>query len=358
MKNDKLKLTIPWEEIDEQAQKKIQSALEIKSLKKLAIMPDVHGFYDLPIGSVALLDGQIWPGAVGYDIGCGMCHINTKTDIRNIPSLEDVFKNVKKYIPVGFTENDKPRTDVDKFPNASKIAAIQDAVRYKASMQLGTLGGGNHFIEIGLNSLNQIGITIHSGSRRPGWLIADYWMRVSNGPVDINSEIGKAYYTDMQWALNFALMNRKIMMQKCLNALHLGKIDNYEMVNENHNHATITKDGVIHRKGATPAEIGQVGIIPINMRDGVYITNGLGNEEYLSSASHGAGRVMSRKKARETFNLEQLENEMCHIITPELDNLLDEAPESYKDESYVIGKQKGVTISIRDHFEPVVVLKG
>lgn len=200
MIDKKLKLTVPWDEIDEKAKLQIKNALSVLSLSDLAIMRDVHGGYDLPIGAVAVLDNEIWPGAVGYDIGCGMCHINTGKKINEIPDLMDVFARMQNLIPVGFRENLKPRNDFEKFPNASKIAAIREAINYKAGLQLGTLGGGNHFIEIGVNSEGQIGITIHSGSRRPGWLIADYWMKVSGGPTSIDDYIGEAYYKDMQWA--------------------------------------------------------------------------------------------------------------------------------------------------------------
>lgn len=357
---NKLKLTIPWEEIEEGAQDQIIEALTLPFLEELVILPDVHQGYDLPIGSVALLDNHIWAGAVGYDIGCGMCHINTKINVEKIPPGNTVYDRITDMVPTGFTERKTLDKSVTKFPNASEIVAVADAVRYKAASQLGTLGGGNHFIEVGYNKNHEVGITIHSGSRRPGWLIADYHMRVTQGPVETRSKKGMAYFTDMNWALEYALENRSVMMEKCLFALGIKDTKPLmkTMINENHNHAEMREDGVLHRKGATPALKGQLGIIPANMRDGVWITKGLGNEDFLSSASHGAGRAMSRCAARKTLDSIQFQFDMLGIETPNLKDLLDEAPEAYKDIHKVIAIQDGVLVEVIDHFKPLVVVKG
>lgn len=360
--DNRLKLTIPENNIEIGALEQIVDALSYPYLKSLAIMPDVHSGYDLPIGGVALLDGYIWPGAVGYDIGCGMCHINTRRDVSEFPDMVEVYNRIINQVPVGFSVHSVPISIPFKFPNASNYGVVNDAVVHKAAIQLGTLGGGNHFIEIGVNSENEVGITIHSGSRRAGWLIGDFYMRMTEGPVEITSEIGKAYLKDMQWALDFALENRKQMMIKCLISLGISKneINIYldSMINENHNHAEITEDGVLHRKGATPAKKGQLGIIPANMRDGVWITEGLGNKEFLESASHGAGRIMSRGKARKVVDFDNFVKDMNGIVVPVLDSLIDEAPAAYKNINDVLDAQDGVLINIIDHFSPILVVKG
>lgn len=356
--DDRLRLTIPIEDIDPEAARQINTVLELPFLKTLAIMPDVHKGYDLPIGGVALLDGHIWPGAVGYDIGCGMCHINTGKTVGELPDMEAVFERILKMIPVGSATHGQPTKDFAKFPNGSGYAAVSDAICHKASIQLGTLGGGNHFIEIGINENDVIGITIHSGSRRPGWLIGDFYMKLTGGPVRLESDAARAYIADMNWALRFALDNRSAMMRRCLQALGLDVELMDNMVNENHNHADITPQGVLHRKGATPADNGQVGIIPANMRDGVWITKGLGNTDFLSSASHGAGRTMSRAKARKSLDTEKFAGQMDGIISPSLEKLIDEAPGAYKDINKVIAAQDGIVVDIIDHFRPLVVVKG
>lgn len=356
--DDRLRLTIPIEEIDPGSVRQINAALELPFLKTLAIMPDVHKGYELPIGGVALLDDHIWPGAVGYDIGCGMCHINTGKTAGELPDMDVVFKRIIKMIPVGSAVREHPVKKFVEFPNGSGYAVVEDAICHKASIQIGTLGGGNHFIEIGVNKKGIIGITIHSGSRRPGWLIGDFYMKLTGGPVRLDSDAARAYIADMNWALQFALDNRSVMMNRCLQALGLSDELMNSMVNENHNHAVIMPQGVLHRKGATPADNGQIGIIPANMRDGVWITRGLGNTEFLSSASHGAGRTMSRNKARKSLDCVEFADQMNGIISPPLEKLIDEAPRAYKDINKVIAAQDGIVVDVIDHFRPLVVVKG
>jgi len=234
-------------------------------------------------------------------------------------------------------------------------------------VQLGTLGGGNHFIELGKNRVGNLCITIHSGSRNPGHSIATYYMRLSknidknlpNGFLNLDGEIGQAYLKDMEFAQDYALENRKIMMKKVLDILGLSW-NQYKrkMVNENHNHAIVTEDGVLHRKGATPADKGQIGIIPGNMKDGVYVTIGLGNEEYLSSASHGAGRTMSRTKIKEMVTLSDFCDSMVGIIAKVEKSTIDESCFAYKDLDVVIGMQEGIVIDIVDKVKPLVNVKG
>lgn len=238
----------------------------------------------------------------------------------------------------------------------------------KMCKQLGTLGGGNHFIEIGENKSNEIGITIHSGSRNPGHTIGGYYMNLAKkegtkfgkglGLFHIKSELGKAYYTDMLWAQEYALQNRKIMINKILECLKIHDYNTTELINENHNHAIIKNNNVLHRKGATPAEKDQLGIIPSNQRDGVYITRGLGNDEYLNSASHGAGRCKSRKKAKKDITMQDFEKQMKGIVCKINNDVLDEAPDAYKNINEVLAAQDGILVDVIDHFKPIIVVKG
>jgi tRNA-splicing ligase RtcB (3'-phosphate/5'-hydroxy nucleic acid ligase) len=359
MIHDKLKLTLPWDEIEEGAQKQIKDTLRMPSLEMLAIMPDVHQGYDLPIGGVALLRDYIWPGATGYDIGCGMIHYNTKLPLDIFSDMEVVYDRLADLIPVGFSKQKYPYELNTLFTNAAGDENLKSIVDNKAGWQLGTLGGGNHFIEIGVNDRDEVGITIHSGSRGAGWAIGDYYMKRCDGPIPVTSILGKAYVEDMKWALDYALDNRKLMMIQCCKALELRDFNYLEWVNENHNHAEVNIDGtVLYRKGATPAEEGKLGIIPANMRDGVWITKGLGNEEFLCSASHGAGRKLSRTKARETVDTVEFFEDMIGVITPSLDKLTDESPHAYKDITDVLNRQDGLLVDVIDHFKPLLVLKG
>jgi tRNA-splicing ligase RtcB len=184
-------------------------------------------------------------------------------------------------------------------------------------------------------------------------------------PVD--SALGQAYLADMRWALDFALENRRYMLEQALLALGFGTAERAALmnspvfINETHNHALIVGRSsrlVLHRKGATPAEKGQLGVIPANQRDGVYITVGLGNDEYLSSASHGAGRRFSRKAAAKRGDVNELRKLMKGIVCRTDAAILDEAPWAYKDIGPVLLAQEGIVVEIADHFKPVVVLKG
>jgi tRNA-splicing ligase RtcB len=169
----------------------------------------------------------------------------------------------------------------------------------------------------------------------------------------------------MNFALEYALENRLTMMKEILKILgfterEIQKLIKKKLINENHNHAVITEEGILHRKGATPAEEGQYGIIPANMRDGVYVTVGLGNKEFLSSASHGAGRVLSRRKAKEMIDLKEFKKvmEMADIVANVSEKTKDEAPFAYKDINKVIQAQEGVVIKVVDVVKPVINIKG
>lgn len=375
MQDSRLKLTVTPQEIETEAWNQIKNALNNPNLITLAIMPDIHTGYDLPIGGVALIQDHIWPGAVGYDIGCGMSHINTglspeKLGLMDKKDKKKLYKSILRAIPVGLSLRKEPIKNFQPFPNACNKNSVKEQVNAKAAKQLGTLGGGNHFIEIGLNSRDQIGITIHSGSRNPGHTIGDHYMKLAqvqgkkfgnSHMFPLGTQYGENYITDMKWAEKYALTNRKIIMQEILKILNLNTQNHLkQMINENHNHAIIDSDKnrVLHRKGATPADLDQLGIIPSNQRDGVYITRGLGNEEFLSSASHGAGRRLSRKKAKKQLSLQDFQKQMGEIVCKTEQKILDEAPESYKDIKTVLAEQEGVLVQVLDHFRPLIVVKG
>jgi Uncharacterized conserved protein len=368
MDHPKLQLTLPWEDLELSCQQQIIKVLALPELELLAIMPDAHTGYDLCIGGVALLRGAVSPSFVGYDIGCGMCHVNTGLGLRGLglekpEQREALFRRIQETVPAGLGK----KQGVDSglvFTSASRDKGLEKKVEPSVKTQLGTLGSGNHFLEIGVNPKGEVGVTLHSGSRRAGYDIASWYMRKGR-LLKLSSELGQAYMADMHWALDFALENRRVMLRKCLECMGLAAHDIRKllapgvMINETHNHAAMRgKNSVLHRKGATPAEAGQTGIIPANQKDGVWITRGLGNEAFLCSASHGAGRLLSRKAASHKGSVADMQRAMKGIVCRTDKGVLDEGPWAYKSIKEVLAAQDGVLVDITDHFKPVIVLKG
>lgn len=373
-KLEKLSTLIPIHLLEQGAQQQIYDALALDFLIKLAVMPDCHTGYTLPIGGVALLDSVISPEYVGYDIGCGMCYVVTdhlaSKFFKNKKAKIHFLKMIYELIPVGFNPREQP-LDYHDFKSASGDKDLNKKVEDRLYIQLATLGGGNHFIEIGVNQEGYLTVTIHSGSRNIGHSIASHYMKLSKrvdmdlprGFLHLDGEAGQQYLQDMNFALQYALDNRKGMMKEILNLMGYGTsatntLINEKMVNENHNHAVLQDNLVLHRKGATPADKGQIGIIPGSMLTGVYITEGLGNEEYLSSASHGAGRKMSRKKAKASIELSRVKEQMRGIVANINNSMKDEAPDAYKNIKDVIAAQEKIVINTIDHAKPLIVAKG
>lgn len=334
-----------------------------------ALMPDVHTGYVLPIGGVVATKDTIYPAFVGYDIGCGVCTLPIDLSASALAGNPKKYKAlVEGAVPVGFTSHNEPYNlqDLDR-----RIGRAPESIRDIAEShlnQVGTLGGGNHFIELGISrETGRVHVSIHSGSRGLGAKVAEKYMKLSGGegvnPIDAKSELGREYIIAMNYCLRWALFNRMMMIKQVTDALEIELNLNHqwpEFINRNHNHAEL-KDGLwIHRKGATHAEDGMYGVIPANMRDGVFIVRGKGNDASLSSSSHGAGRVLSRSKAKKTISLEQFQDMMGHI-NPEGftidEKRIDESPAAYKDIHEVMANQSDL-IDVIDHIKPIVNVKG
>jgi tRNA-splicing ligase RtcB len=370
-KTDKLTTLIPLEQIEPGALKQIFDNLADERLLKMAIMPDVHKGYDLPIGGVALVDRHVSPSYVGYDIGCGMCAINTGILVTDLfpdeRSKKELFALIFKHIPVGLGGRREKRP-FRTFESEVNDPAFTTKVSKGVQTQLGTLGSGNHFIEISEGEGGLCWVSIHSGSRNVGHTVGSWYMsktkKLHDKFLSIESGLGQSYLRDMEYCLEFALENRRRMISDLLALMEISdheinRLIKKVMINENHNHAIVRGDGtVLHRKGATPADKKQPGIIPANMRDGIYVTEGLGNETYLSSASHGAGRVMSRNEANRKLRLEDFREAMQGIVARVDKGTLDEAPFAYKEIEGVIAAQDGVVIKVRDHLQPIINIKG
>ncbi|NCB82406.1 MAG: RtcB family protein [Bacilli bacterium] len=389
------------EMIDSIALEQFENAMSLTCNVQGALMPDAHAGYTLPIGAVIKSKQMVFPSYVGYDIGCGMCAVKldiAKEDIE----YERLKKEIIKAIPLGMSRHQtkQPYVPLTCTPKAQEMF---DEI---GAYQLGTLGGGNHFIELGSGNDGKVWIVIHSGSRGFGKNIAEYYMKLaamSHVPTDewreafekshvdfkkhnpekyemalsaylekqkasmakthlekhvgfsITSTEGKEYLLDMECALAFALENRKRMIDSIVSLL--GNPQELLFINRNHNHAEIKEEFVIHRKGATHAEEGMLGVIPGNMRDGSFIVKGKGNEASLCSSSHGAGRVLSRNQAFLALNVDQFHNDMQGICTNHTDKMLDESPRAYKDIFEVMALQEEL-VDVIDHVKPFLNIKG
>jgi len=412
MKNSK-KTKIYAEALEKTALEQFEEAMSIECNVQGALMPDAHTGYTLPIGAVIKSKEMVFPSYVGYDIGCGMCALKVNVHKEEL-DLQKLRDRILELIPIG-VERHATKGLVPWDKNASDT--LKNNLEKTGKYQIGSLGGGNHFIEIGeadfdpeIDQSGETWIVIHSGSRGVGHKTAEMYMKLAASEnidenelereffanhkdlfkynkarydievekyvlkeklistknieghfgFDINSAFGKQYITDMNLCLEYALENRKTMMANILSAIfeQVGIRDIGELINRNHNHAEIDSDGyVIHRKGATHAEDGMLGVIPGNMRDGSFIVKGKGNEDSMNSSSHGAGRVLSRKKAKEQISLSKFHGDMVGIISNHTDETVDEAPDAYKNIFEVMELQKDL-VEVIDHCKPYLNIKG
>ena len=340
----------------------------------VAIMPDAHFGVGVSIGTVFASDSVIIPNAVGVDIGCGMCAARTPYKYIPIEQIKEIMGKIRELIPVGFEHRKEPGA-LDLLPKNQPDDPILNA-EYKSSLtQLGTLGGGNHFIEIQKDSEGYIWVMIHSGSRNLGLKVAQYYndiaekqhhSEVNLAHLDLNTSYADSYIAAMNYCVEFALVNRKLMMFNAMHAFRevLGGFDTMDFHNIAHNYAVIEdhfgKSVYVHRKGATSAKQGQIGIIPGSQGTKSYIVCGKGNKDSFESCSHGAGRTLSRTAARNNLNLEEeIENlnkkGIVHAIRRKQD--LDEAPSAYKDIDVVMRNQIDL-VDIVKELTPVAVIKG
>jgi tRNA-splicing ligase RtcB len=317
---------------------------------------------------VVATDSVIVPAWVGYDIGCGMCAVPTtfkKSEVADKSAA--IFAQIYKLVPVGFAHNQHPVTW--NVQDVARTEFMQETFAAGGERQLGTLGGGNHFIEIGYDETDQVWIIIHSGSRNLGHKTATHYMKLASGDGKAReghfgfltwSESGSDYIADLNFCLRFALQNRLMILNRVVQSIQqyvTGADLPGGLINRNHNHAEL-KDGLwIHRKGATQAEAGMLGVIPGNMRDGSFIVEGKGNPDALWSSSHGAGRVMGRKEAQRSLDMGDFAFQMLGITAKVDAETLDESPFAYKDIFEVMRLQSGL-VKILHHIKPIINIKG
>lgn len=369
-------------DVEEGAMKQIKNIANFPfAFHHIAIMPDAHEGYGMPIGGVMAAKNVVVPNAVGVDIGCGVCAQKTSLANIDIDTIKSIMADIRKQIPLGFKKHERGQ-DENLMPELKDInnSCIKREWN-NAKRSLGTLGGGNHFIEIQKSSDGRIWIMLHSGSRNLGKQVAAYYNKIaiySNRKkgyeelikqelafLEIDSEEGKKYLNEMRFCVDYALANRKLMMERIKRAFekNIKKIEWHDFINIAHNYASFEthfgEDAIVHRKGATQAKIGQTGIIPGSQGTKSYIVEGLGNPESFESCSHGAGRKMGRNEAIRKLNLkEEIEKlnkkGIVHAIRNRKD--LDEASGAYKDISEVMENQKDL-VKIILELTPLAVIK-
>ena len=373
--------------VEESAMRQIENLTTLPFLfHHLAIMPDVHAGMGMPIGGVLACKDAVIPNAVGVDIGCGMCAVKTNWKVSDIPVeviRKKVMKGIRERIPLGM-DHHKEAQDEKYLPEGYDIDKLevvklrQHSIRY----EVGTLGGGNHFIELQKDEEDTLWIMIHSGSRNLGKQVGDFynkiaatlnerWYSVVSPDIRLpflareTREFGK-YWNEMKYCIDFALCNRKLMMERIEEVLAdtLNGIEFEPMINIAHNYAAMEnhfgQNVIVHRKGATLAREGVIGIIPGSQGTASYIVEGLGNPDSFCSCSHGAGRVMSRTMAIKTLDMhqevEQLEAKgIVHAIRSQED--MQEASGAYKDIEEVIANEADL-VRVKTRLLPVAVIKG
>ncbi len=362
--------------------------------KHMAVMPDVHLGKGSTIGSVIPTKGAIIPAAVGVDIGCGMIAARTSLVAADLPdNLFGLRSAIEKAVPHGKTFGRRDQGAWEHVPNAADQAWSAMAGRFKAitdkypklektnnRAHLGTLGGGNHFIEVCLDEVNRVWFMLHSGSRGVGNAIgnlfielaqADMRQHIANLPDRSLAyfEEGSRHYDDyveaVGWAQDFARQNRELMMQAVIatarQVIRKPFEANLEAVNCHHNYVQkeqhFGEEILVTRKGAVSAQKGQLGIIPGSMGAKSFIVRGLGNEEAFCSCSHGAGRTMSRTQAKKQFTVEDQKRATAHVECRKDKDVIDEIPMAYKDIDAVMHAQREL-VEVVHTLRQVVCVKG
>lgn len=387
--SDKIISFIPPESIEAEALKQIENTSSVPFLfHHVAVMPDTHYGKGSTVGTVLPTQGAIIPAAVGVDIGCGMIAVRTNLKKEDLGDLAIIRHSIERSIPMsaGKFNNKITESAQKRIEELEKLAEGMDMDKKFGTnnwrFQLGTLGGGNHFIEICVATDDVVWVTLHSGSRGIGNKIGCYYinkatklceeMFVQLPDKDLSylpesDPLFDEYIKDMRWAQHFALLNREEMMDRVLKDIkfHVFKTDTavieLERINCHHNFTQIEQhfghNVWITRKGAIQAKLGMKGMIPGSMGTKSYIVNGLENSMSFNSAPHGAGRRMSRGKARATFTMEDFDKAMIGIEHRRSDVLIDELPLAYKDIDEVMENAKEL-VKIEATLKQILNVKG
>lgn len=376
LSDTKFPVKIWTEDIEDSAMKQLQNIANMPFIfKHVAVMPDVHFGIGATVGSVVATKAHIIPAAVGVDIGCGMMAM--KTNLNHEVVLEkaaEIRHSIERSIPLGHNCNKTVSERVEKWEGWGKDFTYDE----KAKLQLGTLGGGNHFIEICLDLDKNVWIMLHSGSRNIGKRTADIHINKAKSIIQkmmINlpdpdlAYFAKdtpefdAYLKDVTWCQQYAYENRCEMMARIVKDLTYacGEFLTTMHVNCHHNYIAhehhFGENVYVTRKGAVRARLGDFGIIPGSMGTRSYIVEGLGNTNSFHSCSHGAGRRMSRGQARKTFTLEDFEKQTNGVECRKDTGVIDEIPGAYKAIEKVMEDQSDL-VRVVAELKQIICVKG
>jgi tRNA-splicing ligase RtcB len=373
------------EEVEEQAMRQLRNISALPwAFKHVAVMPDVHYGKGATVGSVIAMRDAVSPAAVGVDIGCGMAAVRTSLHANDLPDdLGRLRGEIEKAVPVGFgmhrasAFDERDAGDWDTFWRGFDSLAEGAKLQLdRALHQMGTLGGGNHFVEICLDTTGQVWVMLHSGSRGVGNVLAQHHISVAKGLAhnaelpdpDLAVFLAKtpemaSYRHDLYWAQDYARRNRAVMLRLVCGVLRerFPQVTFEEPISCHHNYVAeethFDTEVMVTRKGAIRAGRGDMGIIPGSMGTGSYIVRGLGNPDSFESASHGAGRRMSRTKARKQFSASDLAAQTQGVECRKDSGVVDEIPAAYKDIDEVIANQSDL-VEVVAKLKQVVCVKG
>ncbi|MEU6995658.1 RtcB family protein [Streptomyces sp. NPDC046465] len=376
--------------VEDAAMRQLQNVATLPWIKGLAVMPDVHYGKGATVGSVIAMQGAVCPAAVGVDIGCGMSAVRTSLTANDLPGdLSRLRSKIEQAIPVGRGMHEDPvgpggfhgmgTAGWDDF--WGRFEGVAEAVKFRegrAVKQMGTLGAGNHFVEFCIDMSDSVWLMLHSDSRNIGKELADHHMGVAQhlahnqGLVDRDLAVFiadtpqmAAYRNDLFWAQEYAKYNRAIMMALFKDVVRKefkkAKPTFEQEISCHHNYVSEERyegmDLLVTRKGAIRAGSGDYGIIPGSMGTGSYIVKGLGNEASFNSASHGAGRRMSRGAAKRRFSTQDLEEQTRGVECRKDSGVVDEIPGAYKPIEQVIDQQRDL-VQVVAKLKQVVCVKG
>ncbi len=352
-------------EIDQYAISQVQMICDNKAAEgaNIRVMPDVHPGKVGPIGLTMTITDRILPSLVGIDIGCGMYAVKIGKFRNDYQRLDTVIRD---NVPVGFKIRNKVHRDAEF--DLTRLACCKHIRSDKALLSIGTLGGGNHFIELDQDENKDIYMIIHSGSRHLGKEVAEYYMEAGQrelkdkGITDVpyemtylSEKLKEDYLHDLEVVQEYAELNRRVIASEILKGM---KWKGKETVSCIHNYVDFSGDVPLLRKGAISAKEGEDVIIPINMKDGVILGKGLGNKEWNESAPHGSGRIASRDNVRHSHTVSEFKSEMKGVYTTCISaDTLDEAPFAYRRTDYIREVIKD-TVIIDKLLKPLYNYKG
>ncbi|RSS61112.1 RtcB family protein [Streptomyces sp. WAC06614] len=376
--------------VEEHAMRQLQNTAGLPWIKGLAVMPDVHYGKGATVGSVIAMHDAVCPAAVGVDIGCGMSAVRTSLTANDLPGdLSRLRSRIEQAIPVGTGMHREP-VDPDRLYGFGtsgfgdlweRFDYVADEVKFRrerALKQMGTLGSGNHFVEVCVDMSDSVWLMLHSGSRGIGNELAAHHIEIARGLSHNQNLVDRdlavflaatpemnAYRNDLFWAQEYAKFNRKVMMSLLKEVVRRefrkAKVSFEQEISCHHNYVAEERydgmDLLVTRKGAIRAGSGEYGIIPGSMGTGSYIVKGLGNAKSFNSASHGAGRKMSRTAAKKRFSTRDLADQTRGVECRKDSGVVDEIPGAYKSIEQVIEQQTDL-VEVVAKLKQVICVKG